>query len=178
MTDERDEQERKGSFEYTDASPVQADELSYAIRVGGEAGSYTMPMALAPGKRTLTLVHPETEEETEYRFKDNPLTRFMFTILDEFGDDPQKAKSILLRYLALTDLGGRGILDPWITRHSEEPGMVRVHPAVMEVAATAPMTDDGFDDDDFVRRVEEMTGEAVGRPGRAAEEEEEDGEPN
>lgn len=117
-----------------------------------------------PGTYPLTI---ENEDESLSRLvpTDIPLNRFIFTILDQFGDDRAKTHAIVMRFWAFLVLmgegAGEGVLDDrWMKDSEDDPEAKMLHPAVIEAIATQPLNSDGnFDKERILERIQQIAHE-------------------
>ncbi len=128
---------------------VSSEEFRFAFRLATSAASLDTPVENPEtfGVDLLT----DDGGITRVRFKDRPMNRAMLAIGKHCGEDKEKARAIMTRYMALQGLPFR---EPWFVSDS---GKIRIHGAVIDAAAECPVDGNGdFDAGAFYRQVAEL----------------------
>ncbi len=138
-------------------APVDPEEMIFALQVGNSAASFDMPSESQAAKSVHTFDH-HTGKTDEIRLVDNPMSRFMSGIANEFKNDSSKFHSIMHRINALFVLMGtdeRG--KTYLKKNPENPELLMFDNALIEVMAQIRFSENGaFDKDLFFKNVEEI----------------------
>ncbi len=135
-----------------EVKPVDVEEFSFALAVGGAAYAYRMPMS-SPSENKILLEDEEGNIE-EIRLTDVPLNRAALAIRDQCRGDMEMFQSIMHRVFAFMNLRNHEKMQRW-TKQSDDPEQIGIHSAVIEAAATLPLDQYGhFEPNRFFQTVE------------------------
>ncbi len=137
--------------------PVDPEELLFAFKVGSSAAGFDMPLE-SPATKSVHAFDHKTGKTDEIRLVDNPMSRFMTSVANEFRHDASKFYSIMQRINALIVLMGT---DERAKEYLKAPPgnreMLAFDNALIEVMAQIRFSESGeFDKDLFFNNVEEI----------------------
>ena len=80
-----------------------------------------------------------------------------------FGDNRQRFEDAMIRFTALMDLYGKGVLKPWMRNSENHDDASDIHPAVIDVAAHLQPSKTGkFPSRKFLAAVQHTASESYG----------------